>query len=416
MAKISYDILKIRDFRFLLLTRIFSIFGLQAQAIIVGWQIYSITKDPLMLGLVGLAEALPAITGALFAGHLVDNNKPKIIYALSLMVLFSNCLFLLMTAGGVLDIDQNMIVTLIFAGVIMSGFARCFIMPCSFTLTALIIRKRDMPQAAAWQISGFKMALIIGPAFAGIIYGSFGEKIAWMIPVISLGLALISIYFLKSYENKKPEGKKIKTWKSIKEGWAFIFKNQTLLSIMTIDMFAVLFGGAVAMLPAFADQILNVGSEGLGILRAAPAVGAILTTIIMALYPMKIIKGSTLLWVVTGFGICMIGFGLSTYFWVSILFLMLSGAFDSISMIIRGTLMQFLTPDNMRGRVSSVNSMFIISSNEIGAFESGVAARFLGLAPSVVFGGFGTLIVVGMAAILAPKLRKLRYDTDDMQN
>jgi hypothetical protein len=180
---------------------------------------------------------------------------------------------------------------------------------------------------------------------------------------------------------------------------------------MALDMFAVLFGGAVAMLPAFADQILHVGPTGLGTLRAAPAVGAIITALLLALRPMKVIKATTLLWVIAGFGMCMIGFGLSTVFWLSLLILACGGAFDSVSMVIRSTIMQLLTPDEMRGRVAAVNSMFIISSNEIGAFESGVAARFLGLVPSVVFGGLGTLLVVAITASVSPTLRKMRIET-----
>jgi hypothetical protein len=192
-----------------------------------------------------------------------------------------------------------------------------------------------------------------------------------------------------------------------------MLQNPKILSVMTLDMFAVLFGGAVAMLPAFADQVLHVGSEGLGALRAAPALGAVFTALIFALRPMKVFSAKRLLIVVAGFGLCMIGFGLSTSFWLSMLFLALSGAFDSVSMITRGTIMQLLTPERMRGRVSSVNSMFIISSNEIGAFESGLAAKWLGLTPSVVFGGMATLFVVFATAMLSPDFRKMVVRSDD---
>ena len=199
--------------------------------------------------------------------------------------------------------------------------------------------------------------------------------------------------------------------KSIKEGWVFLLHNRSLLSIMALDMLAVLFGGAIALLPAFADQVLHVGSEGLGILRAAPAAGAVLTALFFALKPMKRITALRLFIAVMGFGVCMIGFGLSTNIEFALLFLALSGAFDSVSMVIRGTLMQLLTPDHMRGRVSAVNSMFIISSNEIGAFESGVAASVFGLVPSIVIGGVETILVVGMTAYLSPKFRKLSVET-----
>ena len=199
---------------------------------------------------------------------------------------------------------------------------------------------------------------------------------------------------------------------SIRGGFQFILNNPVLLSVMILDMFAVLFGGAVAMLPAVADQILHVGSEGLGALRAASAVGAILMAMFLAIRPFRTIRATTLMWVIAGFGACIIGFGLSESFAVSMLFLVLSGMFDSVSMVIRGTLMQWLTTDEVRGRVTSVNSMFIISSNEIGAFESGVAAKLLGLAPSIVFGGAMTLLVVASTALLSPKFRRTQVKAE----
>jgi hypothetical protein len=200
--------------------------------------------------------------------------------------------------------------------------------------------------------------------------------------------------------------------KSIKEGWKFILKTPVLLGAMSIDMLAVLFGGAIALLPAFASEILAVGSEGLGALRGAPAAGAVLMALFLAVRPMKTLRIRTLLWVVTGFGVSMIGFGLCTSFWLSLVFLALSGMFDSVSMVIRQSLMQLLTPDNMRGRVSSVNSMFIISSNEIGAFESGTLAKLVGLVPAIVIGGVGTLAVTATAA-LSPTLRKTIIRTEE---
>ena len=416
MKKLSYDVLKMRNFRLLLAARMLGILALQSQAVIVGWQIYSLTKDPFMLGLTGLAEAVPAIIGALFAGYVVDNSHPQRVYLLSLLALTLNTFFLLLSAGGIIELSEAAIIPIIFVGVFISGMARCFISPSSFTLIAWIVPRKDMPSASAWQSSGFQIAAIGGPAISGMVYGQFGVQIAWMIPTAMMFLAMLTVLFIKTPDQKTDQESTSKTrpkaWTSIKEGWAFIAKNPVLLSVMTIDMFAVLFGGAVAMLPAFAEEILHVGSEGLGLLRAAPALGAVVTALFLALFPLQSIKGKHLLLVVTGFGICMIGFGFSTVFWVAMVFLALSGAFDSISMVIRGTLMQFLTPDRMRGRVSSVNSMFIISSNEIGAFESGVAAKFLGLVPSIVFGGVGTLVVVAVAGILSPKLRNANYDAD----
>jgi MFS family permease len=259
--------------------------------------------------------------------------------------------------------------------------------------------------------SGFQFASILGPAIAGIIYGGYGARAAWLIPVILMCISFITILGISHHPRKyKSDSIREPAAKSIKTGWRFILRNPVMLSVMTLDMFAVLLGGAIAILPAYADQVLHVGSEGLGALRAAPAIGAIITALMLSVLPMQKIRGTTLLLVVAGFGVSIIGFGLSTHFYLSLAFLAISGAFDSVSMIIRATIMQLLTPDNMRGRVSSVNSMFIVSSNEIGAFKSGISASFMGLIPSVVFGGIGTLIVVAVTALLSPGLRKAVVD------
>jgi MFS family permease len=317
-------------------------------------------------------------------------------------------------AGGVLHAPGGPI-PWIFTGIFISGFARSFIMPSSFTLLSQIASRKQISGASAWFSSGFHIAAVTGPAIAGVIYGAYGPHIAWLFPVafmlLAFGLLPAMTLSPRQYKNAATREPVVQ---SIKTGWRFIFQNRTLLSVMALDMFAVLFGGAIAMLPAYADQILHVGSEGLGALRAATAVGAGLTAVILGARPLSVMRGSTLLWTIAGFGFCIIGFGISHIFWLSFLMLALSGAFDSVSMIIRSTLMQLLTPDNMRGRVSAVGSMFIISSNEIGAFESGTAAALLGLMPSVVFGGIGTLIVVAMTALLSPKLRRTAVTAEEV--
>ncbi|MCC7305029.1 MAG: MFS transporter [Alphaproteobacteria bacterium] len=406
MPQFSFSVLRLRDFRLLLVTRMGMMMALQAQAVIVGWQVYSITKDPFLLGLTGLVEAVPAIFCALFAGHVVDISHPQRVYMMCIGTLALNSLLLMIVAGGYAPMDETHVLYFIFAGVFVSGLARSFAMPAAFSILPKIVPRKEFPAATAWQSSMFQIGAISGPAIAGLIYGGYGPHGAWLFPVSVIGLAFLMASFMRlpSFER---DTARPKAFESIREGWAFILGNKTLLTVMAIDMFAVLFGGAVAMLPAFADQVLHVGAEGLGALRAAPAMGAIVTALIFALRPMKTISAQRLLLVVTGFGICMIGFGLSEYFWLSMLFLALSGAFDSVSMIIRGTMMQLLTPDRMRGRVAAVNSMFIISSNEIGAFESGVAAKLFGLVPSVVIGGVGTLIVVATAALSKDFRRKV---------
>ncbi len=411
MSSFSFVVLGIRDFRLLLFTRVFGMMALQAQAVVAGWQIYSITKDPFMLGLAGLAEAIPALSCALFAGHVVDISRPHRVFISSIFVLAVGTMFLLMVGGGMMELSNNIVLICLYAGIFISGVARSFIMPSSFSIMPKTVERKQIPAAMAWLNSGFQLAAVSGSALAGIIYGGYGAGIAWLMPVTCMTLALLMLCGMSSgIKNYRSGEKRESAIVSIREGWHFILNNQLLLTVMALDMFAVLFGGAVAMLPAFADQVLQTGSEGLGLMRAAPACGAIVTAVFIALRPLQKINAAWLLWVVAGFGICMVGFGLSRVFWLSILFLVLSGAFDSVSMIIRSTLMQLLTPDAMRGRVSSVNSMFIISSNEIGAFESGLAARLMGLVPSVVFGGVCTLIVAGAAAFISPKLRRTVVD------
>jgi MFS family permease len=401
---LSFSVLKIRDFRLLLLTRLFGTMSLSGQAVIVGWQVYSLTKDPFMLGLTGLAEAVPAIFCAMFAGYWVDKNRPHTVFMTAAGLVLLNMTMLMFVAGGIIHVTN--ILYWIFTGIIISGLGRSFFQPSSFALQAHILPRTLMPAASSWLITIFQIGAVTGPALAGLVYGGYSVRAAWFMVTLFMCIEFIAIIAMSKKTRLYQTNRVTEAFlKSVSEGWKFILNSRVLLSVMALDMFAVLFGGAVAMLPAFADQILHVGSEGLGALRAAPALGAGLTALALALWPMKQIRASVLLIAIAGFGFCMIGFALSTVFWISLLMLALSGVFDSVSMVIRATIMQLLTPDHMRGRVSSVNSMFIISSNEIGAFESGLAARLLGLVPSVIFGGIGTLLVVSVTA-LSPKLRK----------
>lgn len=408
----SAAVLRIRDFRLVLGTRIFILMGWMAQDVIIGWQVYAITKDPFMLGLAGLTEALPALACALFAGHVVDTNKPHRVFCICLAMLTINALTLCIIGGGHAGFTDNTIVISLFVGIFISGIVRSFTMPAMFTLLPQIVPRKDLAAGSAWFSSGFQMAAVTGPAVAGLVYGGYGETVAWVLPVSMFSIALVLMLNLgahaKRYQSDQPREK---TMKSIKAGWRFLLTNRILLSVMLLDMFAVLFGGAVAMLPAFASEVLNVGAEELGMLRAAPAIGAIVTALYLALRPMRTIKATTLLIVVAAFGMCIIGFGLSETFSAALFFLALAGAFDSVSVVVRGTMMQVLTPDAMRGRVASVNSMFIISSNEIGAFESGVAAKLMGLVPSIIFGGAMTLLVVAATAAFSPKFRRTTIDT-----
>ncbi|HCM83958.1 MAG TPA: MFS transporter, partial [Rhodospirillaceae bacterium] len=397
---LPFEILKSRDFRFLMFARMAVSMALQAQAVIVGWQVYSITKDPFMLGLTGLAEAVPAIICALFSGHVVDNNRPHKMFLICLGALCLNTFMLFLFGGEIITTEGHHILPFIFAGIFISGVARSFIMPASFSLVSSIIPKHKMAGGMAWLTSGFQVATIVGPAVAGLIYGGYGARAAWMMPVILVCVSFILMWNLSDVpRNWRNRNHREAAIASITAGWKFIWGKKILMQIMMIDMFAVLLGGTVAILPAFADQVLHTGSEGLGMLRAAPAVGSILCALYLAIKPMQQIHARSLIWVAVGFGVSMIGFGLSTTFWLAMFFLFVSGAVDSISVVVRQTLMQLLTPDDMRGRVSAVNSMFIISSNEIGAFRSGSMAAVLGLVPSIILGGAASIAVGAVAAV-----------------
>lgn len=411
MANLSVNVLRIGDFRRLLLTRMFGVMALQAQAVIVGWQVYSLTHDTFMLGLTGLAEAIPAIACAFFSGHVVDISRPHRVFVICMGILALNTLMLYLLAGGVLHAADASVVPWIFTGIFISGVARSFIMPASFSVLPQVVPRGDIPAASAWLSSSFQLAAITGPAVAGIIYGGYGPHGAWLIPTLLMTSAFLILCGMHpKIRHFRGAAVRESAAKSIKAGWKFIFSNQVLLSVMALDMFAVLFGGVVAILPAYADEILHSSAEGLGALRAAPALGAIVTAIYLALRPMRYIRAAHLLWVITGFGLCMLGMGFTNNFALAMILLVLSGAFDSVSMVIRSTLMQLLIPETMRGRVSSVNSMFIISSNEIGAFRAGSVAAWIGLIPSIIVGGIGTLAVVGITSWRAPKLRRLVVD------
>jgi MFS family permease len=380
--------------------------GWQMQAVIFGWLIYSFTHDPFSLGLIGLAEAIPSISIALFGGHLADRLNRK-----KLILLF---LFMLISVSGLLtwftwDADSNFKTfgTLpVYIMIFLTGTARGVLGPTIAAFAAQLVPKIMYANASAWSSTVWQLGAVIGPATAGLVYGFYGPYAASFLVCIFLGAAIIcySQIAAKPVSGMKAD---IGLIESLSSGIKFVMRNQVMLSAITLDLFAVLFGGAVALLPMFADQVLGTGAEGLGILRAAPAFGAVIMALILAYKPPVVNAGNKLLFSVAGFGICMILFALSTNFYLSIAMLALSGMLDSVSVVIRSTIMQTLTPDEMRGRVSAVNTIFIGSSNEIGAFESGLAARLMGLVPSVIFGGTMTLLVVFTSYKFAPSLRKL---------
>ncbi len=406
-----YAALRIKEFNIFLALRFVLVFAWSMQFIVVEWQVYSLTKDPLSLGLIGLMEIIPALGMALFAGHIVDQKEKRnlFLWIISLFSLISLGLFFI--SGDSITWSTNTILYAIYAFVFFGGLLRSFFGPTIFSLIALIVPKKVYPNAATWSSSTWQMASILGPAVGGFTINWIGIHLSLCIVFILVMVALI----LGTLISKKPVlNPKIgePVLESLKEGVRFVFSTKAILGALSLDMIAVLFGGAVALLPVFAQDILKVGSEGFGILRAAPAVGAFLTMLITAYIPISRKAGLKLLVAVFGFGISIIVFGLSTIFWVSVVALFFSGVTDGVSMVIRQTILQLKTPDHMRGRVASVNTMFVGSSNELGAFESGLTAKLMGTVTAVVFGGSMTILTVLTTGIISPSFRKLDLESD----
>ena len=412
-----YAALRYKEFNIFLLMRFLLVFGWSMQFIAIEWQVYSLTKDPLSLAIIGLMEFVPAFGMALFAGHIVDQREKRNLLALCIgaFSLISLGLFLLTWPEVVSDWSTNAVLYSIYALVFFGGFLRSFFGPILFSLIALIVPKKVYPNAATWSSSSWQIASVIGLAFSGFAIDWFGVHWSLLIVFSSVMLALLTVFVI----SKKPIlNTKIKEpiKQSLKEGLTFVYKTKAILGALTLDMVSVLFGGAVILLPIFAQDILHVGSEGFGILRAAPSVGAILTMIATAYIPISKNAGMKLLVAIFGFGVCIIVFGFSSMFWISVIALFFSGVTDGVSMVIRQTILQLKTPDHMRGRVASVNSMFVGSSNELGAFESGVTAKLMGTVTAVVFGGTMTLITVVTTGIVSPTFRKLDLTKDFEDN
>jgi MFS family permease len=396
--------LYIPDFRNFVSARMFMTLAIQIQAVAVGWQVYQLTHDPLSLGLIGLAEAIPAITVSLYAGHLADiTERKKILLACALTLLI--CAFTLFSFMlGSKPLLQTYGALPVYVVIFITGIARGFLSPANFSLLPQLVPRDLYTNAITWNSTIWEGAAMAGPALGGLLIDFFGLKLTFLVDGL---LMLTGLLFYAAISRKPlPESSGEQgVIEKIKAGLKFVFNHQIILAAISLDLFAVLFGGAVALLPIFADEILQAGPNGFGLLRAAPAFGALIMAVYLAYFPIRRNIGKTLLWCVAGFGLSMILFALSTSFWLSMGLLVISGVFDCVSVIIRGMLIHTLTPENMKGRVAAVNSMFIGSSNEIGAFESGVAAKILGLVQSVVFGGVMTILTVGITGWRAEKLR-----------
>jgi MFS family permease len=397
------------DFRKLVCARFFFTFAVQMQSVVLGWRIYELLKDPLALGMIGLAEAVPAIGLALYAGYLVDRMAPLKVYR---NVIFVSLL------SGVLVLNEHvfddklslfMQAALLYSASILTGVARAFSQPSIFASVPRIVGRENLLRATALMSSAMQVARIGGPAFGGLVFGFFGAIAASGLVCLFLLFAVASMAVMKLV---LPPPSSLHQHASIKDellsGGRFVFNHPVLFPALTLDMISVMFGGVTALLPIFAEDILAVGPKGLGILRAAPAIGATL----MSFYQSRATyrggrKGKTFLAAVGGFGLCILVFGLSRNFYLSIFALLMSGVFDSVSMVTRSSAVQLFSPDHMRGKISAVNSIFIGSSNEIGELESGIAAKLIGTVPAVYFGGLVCLVTVAAAAYLSPALRRL---------
>ena len=405
--KDPFAALRYREFRSYLGMRFFFTFAYQMQAVIIGFHIYHLTKDPLALGFVGLCEAIPAISIALYGGYIADKSEKRglLLKIFSGVFLCSLVMLIVTTKQMHAYVPTSYIIPIMYLMVFGVGIARGFFAPATFSLMAQIIPKKLYPNSSTWNSSSWQAASIAGPAIGGLIYGFYGITVTYIVIVTFISIALVCIFFLKSHEPTFIPKQSIVT--SLTEGVKFVFKSKMMLGAMSLDLFSVFFGGAVALLPVFANDILKVGSEGLGFMRAAASSGAVITMLLMTFFSPMNKPWRNLIIAVIGFGTSIICYGLSKSFYLTLVFLFMEGAFDSVSVIIRSTIMQLLTPDEMRGRVSAVNSMFIGSSNEIGAFESGLTAKLMRTVPAVVFGGSMTIIIAGITYFKTRELTKL---------
>lgn len=390
-------------FSLLLAYRICAMLSYQIVAVTVGWHIYEVTRNPFSLGLVGLAEVLPFFCVAPFAGYLVDHLPRRRLGMVAASGLVLTAVVLTAVAQGWLPFHG---VWPIYAAIAMTGMVRAFLSPIYNALFARVLERQQYARGAGLGAVVFQAGMVAGPALGGLLVAWGGKGVAYGVAV---GVAAVAVGCLAVLRVSEPvhSGPAAPIFKSIAEGGRFVLGNRIMVGAMALDMFSVLLGGVVAMLPAFLHEILHHGPEGLGILRAAPALGSVCVGLWLARRPLQRNAGRVLLFAVAGFGLCVIGFGLSHSFWLSAVILLFYGAFDGVSVVIRSTILQLATPEEMRGRVSSINGIFISSSNELGAFYAGTMAKLLGLVPAVVLGGFAVLSVAGVTAWKNPTLRRL---------
>lgn len=406
----AFAALAFEEFKYLMVGRFLFIMGLRMMGTLVGWWMYELTNDPFAIGLIGLAEVVPAVSLSLYAGHIIDiSEKRKLL--LTGVILYLGCalsLLILSSSFSTNHLSALQISYFIYAVIFLTGVFRAFTGPSFHAIIGLIVPKNILANATTINQGTWLTASVLGHALGGIFIATI-DITGTLIAIVST--VCTGYLIMRNIQPKPPlnvKGEK-KTLESVKEGLQFVFKTKEVLGALTLDLFAVLFGGAVAMVPVFAKDILKVGPTGFGWLNAATDIGAIVSVITLTFFPLKQQQGKKLFFAVAAFGVCIIIFALSKYYWLSFFALLCSGLVDGISVVIRGTILQLKTPDHMRGRVMSVNSMFINSSNELGQFESGVAAKIFGVIPSVIFGGGMTLLVTIFTWFKAPSLRKMEY-------
>ncbi len=401
---------KLLEFRNLLTGRFIFIMGLRMMATLVGWWIYLLTNDPFAIGLIGLSEVIPAVSLALYAGHVIDQSEKKKLLLKGVILYLVAAVILVFISGSFIakHLTNHWIAICIYIVIFGTGIIRAFTGPVFSAMIAQIVPREQLQNATTWSQGTWLSASVTGHAVGGLLIAGLGIT-GTLISVSSL--VTLSFFFLIKIKKKPALNIKgvVRTWESVKEGLRFVFKTKELLGAISLDLFAVLFGGAVALIPIYARDILKVGPEGFGFLNGAADLGSIVMVVILTLFPLEKKQGKKLLLAVAGFGICIIVFGISKLFVLSFAALLISGMLDAISVVVRGTITQLKTPDNMRGRVMSVTSMFVNSSNELGQFESGMMAKLLGTVPSVIFGGSMTLFVVFLTWFRAPTLRKMEY-------
>lgn len=406
----AFAAMRVTEFRHLMFGRFLFIMALRMLGALTGYWMYELTNNPLAIGLVGLAEVIPSVGLSLRAGYKIDiSEKRKLLMtAVSLYFTAVVCLCLLSSNYAASNLSKTIIVSTIYFIIFCTGIFRAYTGPSFGTLVATILPKENLQNGISWNQSTWLTASVIGHAVVGFLIAGIGIHGALIVIVLLVLAGLYCFYLLKPHQ---PVIKNVNAgaWQNIVEGLKFVYKTKEVLGALTLDLFAVLFGGAVAMIPVFSKDILHVGAIGFGWLNAATDLGAIICILTILRYPLKNHQGKKLLFAIAGFGLCMVVFAISKVFWLSFLALLFSGILDGVSVVVRGTIVQLKTPDEMRGRVISVSSMFINSSNELGQFESGVAARYMGNVVSVIFGGCVTIAVATFTWFKVPSIKKMKY-------